>query len=442
MMKQSRTARTGKKQWLMVIMAAATFSVSDPALAKNNTEEVLGDGYRADRVPSNDSGRIFRKGAAAANDSIVPSSFSDTFRVGANLRAGYEFNCGDLNFYNNLKAELKHLQHKLTKVVKDAQKALMASVSGAISSFFQYALMKINPTLGQLTTKHLDEYIEAFELRVKQCRDYERDVANGKNPLGEIMQIAVADQWKQSIGFVANGEKALEEAEAELIKEASKKGVQLADGKRYGGENQEPINLTKSLIKVGMNLALGNEDTANWDGGFSGDAKDHPILKEFEKPEDLYKFVEEIYGAVEKKLNVDAVGSEEANTIAGRGYELKYVEYRNDYLKDLKDLVNGRMDLKAFTEKTGDIIPPAELNDLRLAPPYELAVELEERAQNYGINRMRRNLIFARQALKTGINSPDLTQSGMRKPAEDEYKSLYYRMSDDIREIGQRAYQY
>ena len=149
-----------------------------------------------------------------------------------------------------------------------------------------------------------------------------------------------------------------------------------------------------------------------------------------------------IYGAVEKKLNVESAGNEEASTIAGRGYELKYVEYRNNYLKDLRELVDGGMDLKAFTEKTGDIIPPIELNDMRLMPPYELAVEIEQRAQNYGISRMRRNLLFARQALKTGINSPDLAQSGMRKPAEDEYKSLYYRMSDDIREIGQRAYQY
>lgn len=431
-----------KKRFLRLAIAAVIFAVMVPGQAQNKIDEVLGDSYRADRVPADESGRIFQKGAAAAYDSIVPSSYSDVFRVGANLRAGYEFNCGDLNFYNNIKAELKHLQHKLTKVVKDAQKALMASVSGAISSFFQYALMKINPTLGQLTTKHLDEYIEAFELRIRQCRDYERDVANGKNPLGEIMQIAVADRWKQSIGFVANGEKALEEAEETLIKDAINDGVQLADGKRYGGKNQDPINLTKSLIKVGMNLTLGNEDTTNWDGGFSGDAKDHPILNEFKKPEDLYEFVEEIYGAVEKKLSVEAAGNEEVSTIAGRGYELKYVEYRNDYLKDLKELVNGGMDLKAFTEKTGDIIPPIELNDMRLMPPYELAVEIEQRAQNYGINRMRRNLLFARQALKTGINSPDLAQSGMRKPAEEEYKSLYYRMSDDIREIGQRAYQY
>lgn len=423
-------------------IAVALAMVSAPVLAQNKVDEVLGDGYRADVVPADETGRHFLKGASAANDSIVPSSYSDTFRVGANLRAGYEFSCGDLNFYSNITAELKQLQEKLEKTIKEAQKKLMAAASGAISSFFQYALMKINATLGQLTTKHLDEYIEAFELRVRQCKDFERDVANGKNPLGEIMQIAIADQWKYTVGWVEKGETALEKAEETLIKDAADKGVQLADGKRYGGKDQEPVNLTKSLIKVGMNLALGHEDTTNWDGGFSGDAKEHPILKEFEKPEDLYKFVEEIYGAVETRLSVKAAGHEEVNAIAGRGYELKYVEYRNEYLKNVRELVNGGMDLKAFTEKTGDIIPPAELNDLRLTPPYELAVELEARAQNYGINRMRRNLLFARQALKIGINSPDLAQSGMRKPAEDEYKNLYYRMSDDIREIGQRAYQY
>ena len=108
----------------------------------------------------------------------------------------------------------------------------------------------------------------------------------------------------------------------------------------------------------------------------------------------------------------------------------------------MRELVDGNINLETFTQKTGQILPLVEVDDIRRLPPYERAVEIESRAQRYGIERLRKNLIFAKQALKSGINSPDLIQSGMRVPAEEEYRTLYYKIQDDIREIGQRAYQY
>ena len=95
-----------------------------------------------------------------------------------------------------------------------------------------------------------------------------------------------------------------------------------------------------------------------------------------------------------------------------------------------------------FEKKTGQIIPPAEVDDLRLLPDYQQDVEIESRAQQYAINKVSRALLFAKQALKTGVYAPDLQQSGMIGPAETEFKNLYYRIQDDIREIRQRTYQY
>lgn len=314
-----------------------------------------------------------------------------------------------------------------------------------MTSFFQYALMKINPTLGQLSMKQLDEYIELFDLKVKQCKDYEKDVKNGKNPLGEIVQIAVGDQWKRTIGMVNSGSIALEEAEEQLIEEAKKNGVTMADGKQYGGDGQEPINITKSLVKAGMNLILARPNKDDWDNNFSTSKQsvtNNPILKEFKNPKQLYEFLEDIYGSTSKTLTTTTATGEKVSTVAGRGYELKYVDYRNKYLPILRQYVNREIDRKTFEKKTGQIIPPAEVDDIRLLPPYQRSVEIEQRSQQYAIKRMKDNLIFAKQALKTGIYAPDLQQSGMKAPAMREYKSIYYRILDDIAEISQRAYQY
>lgn len=433
------------KQTLLISTLAAGITLT--ANAQNTVDNVLGNAgnvYRADDVPAGDAGRYYIPGAAAAKDNIYPGSFSQRFKVDANFKAGWNVSCGSLDFYQNIKAEIKNLQYKLRNTIKNAQRAILTSISSAISNYFQYLLSKINPTLGQLSIKQLDETIALFDLKVKSCQDYEKDVKNGQNPLSEIVQIAVGDQWKTTIGLVNSGAKALEEAEKELVAEAKKNGVQMADGKRYGGENQDPINITRSLLTAGMNLILARGDKNQWNNNFTVNAntiKNNPILGEFKSPQELYDFVTDIYGAAEKRISQSAANNTAVKTIAGRGYEKKYAEYRNDIIKHLRQYVNRSIDRKTFEQKTGIIIPPAQINDIQRLPPYQKAVAIEERAQQYAIKRIKDNLIFAKQALKTGIYAPDMQQSGMKGIALSEYKSIYYRILDDIAEITQRAYQ-
>lgn len=435
-----------KKQTIMVALMVSLAMTAATAQDKTNT--VLGspsETYRADDVPAGDAGRYYIPGAAAGKDNIMPSSYSSRFKLGAHLKAGYNLSCGNMNFYSNIKQEIARLRYKLKNTVKKAQQAILTSISAAITNFFQYQLMKINPTLGQLSLKQLDEYIELFELNIKQCKDYERDVKNGKNPLSEIVQIAVGDQWKRTIGLVNSGDIALEEAEEEMVKEAKKNGVTMADGKQYGGEGQDPINITKSLIEAGMNLVLARPSKNAWGSDFNtskASLQNNPILKEFKNTKQLYEFVEDIYGSTKSVITDDTSTGERVTAVAGRGYELKYVDYRNKYLPILRQYVDREIDRQSFESQTGQIIPPAEIDDVRQMLPYERAVEIEQRSQQYAIKRMRDNLIFAKQALKTGIYAPDLQQSGMKAPAEREYKSIYYRILDDISEISRRAYQY
>lgn len=435
-----------KKQTFIIALVVALATTA--ATAKDTTGNVLGnanDTYRADDVPAGEAGRYYIPGAAAAKDNISPSSYASRFKIGAHFKANANLSCGNLNFYTNIKQEIRRLRYKLKNTVKKAQQAILTSVSAAITNFFQYQLMKINPTLGQLSLKELDKYIELFDLKVKQCRDYEQDVKNGKNPLDEVIQIAVGDQWKRTIGMVNGGKIALEEADEILMKEAKKNGVTMADGKQYGGEGQDPINVTKSLLKAGMNLILARPNKDKWDSNFStskNSLSNNPILKEFKNPKELYQFIEDIYGSTSTVITEKTASGKKVSTVAGRGYELKYVDYRNKYLPLLRDYVNRNIDRQAFETKTGQIIPPAEVDDIRQLPPYQRSVEIEQRSQQYAIKRIKDNLIFAKQALKTGIYAPDLQQSGMKAPATREYKSIYYRILDDITEISQRAYQY
>ncbi|MFC2753884.1 MAG: hypothetical protein ACFN9G_11310, partial [Cardiobacterium sp.] len=421
--------RTCKPVLLALAIALASLPATAQTAAKNpgktaakildhnNTDEVFGNSYRPDKVPDGEAGRYYLPSGSGALDGIIPGSYSKQFKIDANFRAGLTNRCGSLDFKSNIEAEVKNLKDKLIGSVKEIQEKAMVAASGIVSGIYQYALMKINPVLGELSTKQLDEYIELFNLKVKQCEDYEREVRQGKNPFGEIAEIAVGEQWKTTIGLVNSGQKPLEKAEKEMITEARKNGVPMADGKNYGGEGQEPINITKSLLKAGMNLTLSRGDKNAWDSDFATDeksVKDNPILGDFKNPKELYDFVEEIYGANEITLKDSAAEPTHTNAIAGRGYERKYIEYRNEYIKLLRDYLAYNIKRNEFEKKTGQIIPPAEVDDLRLLPDYQQDVEIESRAQQYAINKVSRALLFAKQALKTGVYAPDLQQSGMK----------------------------
>lgn len=395
--------------------------------------------------PAGDAGRYYLPGASVGGDAITPASFSQQYRVGANFQLGWNLSCGGLSFHQNIDQEIKNLQYKLKNTVQTAKDKAIVAAEGAVSNYVVYTLMQNNPTLGQLASKAFDEQLELFDVQVKECEDYEKDVKNGKNPLGEIMQVAIGQQWKKNIGLVNNGDAALEQAEKETYKKAQENGVEMGDGKSYGGKDQPPINIVQMLIKAGMNMNLGRTNKKEWDKPFpasDADIAKNPILAEFKSPDELYNFVKDIYGSTETRLDGGAKNGEATVTVPGRGYEVVYTEYRNSYLKSLTNYVNSAITRKQFETETRDVIPPSEIDDLRRMPPYERSVELEARAQLFAIKRLRRNLIFAKQALKTGLYAPDLQQSGMKGPSTEEYKNIYYRMLDDITEIGQRAYQF
>lgn len=237
----------------------------------------------------------------------------------------------------------------------------------------------------------------------------------------------------------------MEEAEEEIVDEAKKSGVEMADGKSYGGENQPPINITKSLLTAGMNLVMGRGDKSSWDSNFSTSAdakKNNPILNEFKSPKELYEFVEEIYGSINRKITDKTPSGESVKTVAGKGYEKTYAKYRDEFIVKLRGYVNRDKSRDSFIRETGHIIPPVEIEDLRQTPPYARSVAIESMGQRYAAKRIKDNIMFAKQALKTGIYAPDMQQSSMKGVSIKEYTDLYYRMLDDISEVGQRISQY
>ena len=322
----------------------------------------LGQDYRADDIPSGEAGYYYIPGAAAGADSVTTAYYGKTFKFGAGYRLGLNRQCGDINPFKGMGAQLKaNIEEKVEEF-----KELIKSIPSLIASqAVEYALAKINPELYQLTQLNLDEYFELFQINVKSCEQVRSELLRDgdKAPgMDKLMQIAIGDEWKRMIdqGEFVNSR----HLQKRVAEKAAKKGVVMADGKAYGGENQEPINFTQSLVKAGYSIITGHKDgKTGWDSPLAGKTEDYPIAKHFKSSKDMAAFLEDIYGSTTRRLN--ASGKSGVESSAGTSIGPAYNELRNKYLTQLKEYAERKIDRKKFEQETGILIAPAVMEDIR-----------------------------------------------------------------------------
>lgn len=397
----------------------------------------LGQDYRADDIPSGEAGYYYIPGAAAGADSVTTAYYGKTFKFGAGYRLGLNRQCGDINPFKNMGRQLKANIEEKVEEFKELIKSIPSLIA---SSAVEYALAKINPELYQLTQLNLDEYFELFQINVKSCEQVRSELLRDgdKAPgMDKLMQIAIGDEWKRMIdqGEFVNSR----HLQKRVAEKAAKKGVVMADGKAYGGENQEPINFTQSLVKAGYSIITGHKDgKTGWDSPLAGKTEDYPIAKHFKSSKDMAAFLEDIYGSTTRRLN--ASGKSGVESSAGTSIGPAYNELRNKYLTQLKEYAERKIDRKKFEQETGILIAPAVMEDIRRAEPYQRAALIEDRAKQDAIDTMVTRLYLASDVLRAGINAPDMVQSDVYSIAREEYEKLYFSIQDDIARLQNSRY--
>ena len=424
-------------------IAPAPASTPAPVKVKGNPfnpNSVLpgkGQDYRADDIPSGEAGYYYIPGAAAGADSVATAYYGQTFKFGAGYRLGLNRQCGELNPFKNMAAQLEANVKEKVKEFTEFMKTLPSLIA---SQAVEYALAKVNPELYQLTQLNLDEYFELFQINVKSCEQVRSELLRDgdKAPgMDKLMQIAIGDEWKRMIdqGEFVNSR----HLQKRVAEKAAKKGVVMADGKAYGGENQEPINFTRSLVKAGYSIITGHKDgKTGWDSPLTGKTDDMPITKHFKSSKEMAAFLENIYGSTTQRLN--ASGKSGVESRAGSGIGLAYNEMRNDYLTKLNEYATRKIDRKKFEEETGILIAPAVMEDIRRADPYQRAALIEDRAKQDAIDTMVTRLYLASDVLRAGINAPDMVQSSLYGVAREEYEKLYFLIQDDISRLQNSRY--
>ena len=204
----------------------------------------------------------------------------------------------------------------------------------------------------------------------------------------------------------------------------------MADGKRYGGEGQPPVEPTKNVLHAGYNLLVDRRvgDTA----GLGPEAHaQHPITVLFKSPEELVAFVTDIYGS--QAFTLTKTGPTQSKP--GTGYLKKYIEARDNAIEDLQKYVRRQIERKAFEEKTRMLIPPAAIEEIRALPPYEQSIAIDDQARTFTLDQLKLKYDYALQALQTGLQEPNLAQSEAYDVVLREGIKLRYALLDDLQHI-------
>lgn len=388
----------------------------------------LGQAVRSDDVPAGYPGWAFGLGAGADTDSLRPPTFSQKLQIGANYSAGFGYSCGKFDPFDSVQQMIESAIQKFKQLPQMFVQAAQAAVAGLPA----YILNKINPSLYNVVTKQLDEAFKLFEINFKDCWQIEREAAAGQNPYQNLVEAGIGDRLRVTMGF---GSGTIDDRMRTVRTESASNGVVMAEGKRYGGQNQPPVEASKNVLTAGINLLA--DRGAGETGAFAASFNDkHPITKLFESPDKLVEFVTDIYGYQTFQLTKEGP----TQSKPGYGYQKKYVEERDKTIELLQKYVRREIDRREFEDKTGFLIPPATVDEIRALAPYYLSIAVDDQARGHAVERIKLKLDYALQALRTGLKEPNLAQSEAYAVVEREITKLALAIQDDIAHINNAVY--
>ena len=402
-----------------------------PAQAQSRIEELkgaLGAGVRSDDLPAGRTGWAFGIGAGADTDNLRPPTFSQKRSASANFSAGFGYSCGQFDPFDSVEQMIQSAIEKFKRLPQMFVQAAQAAVAGLPA----YILNKINPSLYNVVTKQLDEAFKLFEINFKDCQTIEREIALGQNPYQSLVMAGIGDRMRVEMGF---GDGTIDDRMMQVRTEGPSNGIVMSEGKRYGGEGQEPIEATKNVLTAGINL-LTDRGVGNTRAFGESLHEKHPITVLFESPEDLVEFITDIYGSRAYQLTKEGPASSKP----GYGYERKYVEIRDDTIEQLQKYVKREIDRKTFEKDTGFLIPPATIEEMRQLPPYSLSIAIDDQARTFAVDRLKLKLDYALQSVKTGLGEPNLAQSEAYEVIEREMTKLIIAIQDDQAHIDNAVF--
>ncbi len=294
-------------------------------------------------------------------------------------------------------------------------------LDSAILVFGAWGLSKIqenHPGLYDTISKGLYDAKESYTLSVKNCRDVQRDIRTGANPVDGWYSWTRKSSWDKAAKEGQNPVKAAREIE----EDAGESGVVWIDGGKAGGRNsngtlQPPIRAVEDIVRAGYDHLVGDEvidlDDADGIPEVTGDPN---IARIFDEPEDAAEWTTAVVG--EREIRTCS-GCDPLKTRVGQGLRYQYREERkvvDVVVQALVSAMDGEIDQEALNALSvpsmGITINEHIVRSLREAPVHERYILMNRLAGEVALARVMEKALVARDLMNTGSQEPNVSALG------------------------------
>ncbi|MFO1432941.1 MAG: integrating conjugative element protein [Candidatus Competibacteraceae bacterium] len=335
--------------------------------------------------------------------SLPPSTVASDRFQGA-LELGLTYSCGNFNPVKGIATQLQNTVQRLKTLAVNA-------LTAAVSALPLYILQRANPGAYDLVQNLLIKAAGIINLASQSCEAMEYQIANGKDPYADWLNLAKSYSWKTPMGTAGwqSASTDVKTAQDTVEQRGGKAGVPWTGGQRAGGLSQRPIQVLGDTGVAGYNLLL-NRPAADTSAPGAAVAQQQRLVQLWNTPADLRAWINDVLGELTVKTEGIAEGQ------AGGGLLKQVYRETQTVQAALAALVKGHpADWTPATLATvavgGTGVTPPVLTALQGMAPIERELLVNRLAGEVALARVVEQALQARRALLAGRYEPNIAGS-------------------------------
>lgn len=291
--------------------------------------------------------------------------------------------------------------------------AMTRAATGAIASLPAMILQRANPGLYDLFQNALVRAELTVDLATKSCEQMESAIANNKNPYEDLVVLSKGNDWKVQMGVGGGSVVTANEAVAQVN---GANGLPWIGGSA-GGQNQDPIALTKDITSAGFNVQMNRPPSSQ--GSVVADP-DQRLTLVWNDPSNAADWLVDVVG----EHKVTTCEGCEKSTIPGSGLGPSLEQEEHNLTTVLESLVAGgqtpTLANLSRVSAPGIAITRDVIDSINSLPITEQQIVVDRLVAEIAVARTVEKAFLARRLVKSGSSIPEVQANPVAREHVDQ----------------------
>lgn len=398
--------------------------------------------YAFDIIPTGQENNSFYYKIGGANEfALPPVSDTTTIRLDSSANLGLGNSCTQFNPALSITNSINNLKDNMDNL----EKSIIANATASLIQLPMYLLAQANPTAYNFFNNLLISAHDQLQISTKSCEMVRDQISKGQNPYQDWGMIAVNDQWKKHLSFVASGNEDINQTKKIIDNHRGDDGLPWVQGAYdrdsgvyAGGKGQPSIKVIADTVKAGYNAML-NRDLQNNDAAPEGELKHY-----FPTPKSASDWITSVLGDQVITTCTDTTCKKQQGSVVGRGLLPWVTSCQNNHdhcveniRTKLANLVTGNesvtKDNIMKVSADGMAVSPEIIASIRNMDVMQQKMIINKLAQEIAVQRVIDKAFIARNILSMGAQVPVISAN---QPAQAVIHHAINNLDNDIRSLS------